>query len=336
MKLKISIFILIATLFSGISASGAEEHVLKIFGCVKKPMSLTLKDLEKFQQSETQLNDIRKNGAFKGVFSCRGVSLKTLLRFAGIEKTDTDFKKSVDLAVVVKNRSNDQVVLSWGEIFYKNQDHVLIAIQAYPIYPHKGIDHFKDKAAYETMISTLNRRIRFPMLVISGDLFSDRCIESISEITVVDLKPEVEGEKSPAVYSENFKLVGPGISPVVIDKLPETSRKTIRAHVVGEGRGYHGTHDFTGIPLISLLGNIKLGFDTNTVFMVSAPDAYRSLISYGELFLNANGDRILFADQVDGKTWENGGRFILVLPDDLMADREVKAVSKIEIMHIGK
>ncbi|MEJ2657622.1 MAG: hypothetical protein P8012_10565 [Desulfobacterales bacterium] len=121
----------------------------------------------------------------------------------------------------------------------------------------------------------------------------------------------------------------------MINKLPETPRKTIWAHVVGEGRGYHGTHDFTGVPLIALLEKIKTGFDANTVFMVSAPDAYRSLISYGELFLNTNGDRILMTDQIDGRPWEKGGRFILVLPDDLMADREVKAVSKIEIMNLG-
>jgi len=243
----------------------------------------------------------------------------------------------VDLAVVVKNTSNDQVVLSWGEIFYKNRDHVLIAVQAHPILPHHiGTAHSKDKTTYETMLSQLNREILFPRLVISGDLFSDRCLESVSEITVVDLRPQVEGKKSATVYSKNFKLVGPGISPVTIDSLPETPRKTIRAHVVGEGRGYHGTHDFTGIPLIALLEKIKTGFDINSVFMVSAPDAYRSLISYGELFLSTNGDRILVTDQADGKPWVRGGRFILVLPDDLMADREVKAVSKIEVMNIGK
>lgn len=337
MKLRISFIVLITSLFLNISPSGAEEGVLKILGCVKNPLILTLKDMEKYNQSETQLNDIRKNGEFKGIFSCRGVSLKTLLHAAGIKKTDTDFKKPVDLAVVVKNTFNDQVVLSWGEIFYKNQDHVLIAVQANPILPHHlGTAHSKDNAAYETMLSQLNREILFPRLVISEDLFSDRCLESVSEITVVDLRPQVEGKKSATVYSKNFKLVGPGISPIMIDSLPETPRKTIRAHVVGEGRGYHGTHDFTGIPLIALLEKIKTGFDINSVFLVSAPDAYRSLISYGELFLSTNGDRILVTDQVDGKAWVRGGRFILVLPDDLMADREVKAVSKIEVMNIAK
>jgi hypothetical protein len=254
----------------------------------------------------------------------------------GIEKTETDFRKPVDLAIVIKNTSNAQAVLSWGEVFYKNPDHVLIAVQANPIMPHKGHDHFKDKAAYESMINTLNRQVLFPRLVVSEDLFSDRCLESVSEITVVDLKPQVPGKKSPSVYSENFELTGPGLAPVLIDALPPGPRKTIRAHVVGEGRGYHGTHTFTGRTLLDLLKETKIALNPSSVLMVSAPDAYRSLISYGELFLSAQGDRILVTDQVDGKPWENGGRFILVFPDDLMADREVKAVSRIEIMNINR
>jgi len=334
MKSRINIYMLIIMLFTSLPVA-AGESVLKIVGCVKTPLSLTLKDMARYQQSETQLNDIHKNGEFKGIFTCRGVSLKTLLGLAGIEKTDTDFKKPVDLAVVVKNTSKDQVVLSWGEIFFQNKDHVMVAVSALPVFPHKGIDHFKDKTAYQTMLDTLNREIVFPRLVIAGDLFSDRSIESVSEITVVDLKPEVEGGKSPTVFSENFKLVGTGISPVVIKNLPETPKLTIQAHVVGEGRGYHGTHDFSGIPLVAVLENIRAGFDVNSVFMVSAPDAYRSLISYGELFLNSHGNRILIADRIDGQIRESGGRFILVFPDDLMADREVKAISKIEIINIA-
>ncbi|MBU4316484.1 MAG: hypothetical protein KKF30_04335 [Proteobacteria bacterium] len=31
---------------------------------------------------------------------------------------------------------------------------------------------------------------------------------------------------------------------------------------------------------------------------------------------------------------KKGGQFILVLPDDLMADRMVKAVCKIEVIHL--
>ena len=336
MKFKTSIGFVIIFFFSILPGFAGGEGILKISGCVKTPFSLTIKDVEKFQQSEIQVNDVTKNGAYKGVFTCRGLSLKTLLEIAGIQKKDTDFNKPVDLAVVVKNTDNAQVVLSWGEIFFKNPDNVVIALSAVPVFPHKGIDHFEDKAAYHTMMKTLNRKIAFPRLVIAGDLYSDRCIESISEISVVDLKPQVEGKKSPSVFSENFSIKGPGMSPVLINELPQSEQTSIRAHVVGEGRGYHGTHDFCGIPFFSLLEKAKASLDVNTVFIVSAPDAYRSLISYGELFFGAHGNRILITDRSDGRAWENGGRFILVLPDDLMADREVKAISEIEIINIAQ
>ncbi len=334
MKLKNCILGIILYLILGTPVFPADENPLKITGCVEQPLSLTLKDMEKFEQSEIQFTDVLNNGEFRGVFACRGVSLKTLLTLSGIKKTEPDFNKPVDLAVVVKNTQKDKAILSWGEIFFKNPDRVLVVLSATPVFPHKGIDHFKDKAAYERMIQTLNRSLVFPRLVVSGDLFSDRCIESVSEIRVVDLKPKVDGQKSPSVSSEQFKIIGPGISPLVTTELPEFPGRHIRAHVVGEGRGYHGTHTFEGISLTDLLNSSKARFDINSVFMISAPDAYRSLISYGELFLNPHGNRILITDKVDEKEWKNGGRFILVLPDDLMADREVKAVSRIEIISI--
>ena len=74
--------------------------------------------------------------------------------------------------------------------------------------------------------------------------------------------------------------------------------------------------------------------DLNQVFLVSAPDGYRSLFSYGELFLHPVGERVLIADKIDGQPIEEGGKFWLIPPDDAMADRTVKAVSEIEKIHI--
>jgi hypothetical protein len=308
---------------------------LQISGIVNQPLSLTLKDLATFQQSEVQINDIRQNGQFNGVFTCQGISLKTLLSFSNIEKKDTDFKKQIDLAVVVKNRLGEQITLSWGEIFYKNPDHVIIALSADPIFPHKGAHHFADESTYQEMIKTLNRKVAFPKLVVSGDLLTDRCLEAVSDIVVVDLKPKVEGAKSPSVYSKSFRMVQSGKADKIYTHLPEGSDASAQLHIVGEGRGYHGTHRISGISFKDIVSPYENTFNLNTVFIVSAPDAYRSLISYGELYLNSHGNRILIADKIDGKpTPENGGRFILYFPDDLMADREVKAAGKIEILNL--
>ncbi|HPD61325.1 MAG TPA: SAM-dependent methyltransferase, partial [Thermodesulfobacteriota bacterium] len=74
--------------------------------------------------------------------------------------------------------------------------------------------------------------------------------------------------------------------------------------------------------------------NTNTVFLVSAPDGYRSLISYGELFFNLLGERLIIADAADNHPLEKLGAFAFVAPDDLSTGRWVKAVSKIEAITI--
>ncbi len=335
MKSKITLFLIIGAMVLLLSAGANAETVLKVTGIVNHPLGLTMTDLERFQPTDVQINDIKKDGSYQGVFNCRGISLSTLLGVAEIEKRETDFKKQVDVAVIVKSRTGKQITLSWGEIFYKYPDDVIVAISSSPIYPHKGVDHFADKAVYEEMMKTLNRDVGYPRLIVRGDLFSDRSIESVSEIVVVDVKPKVEGKKSPTVYSENFQIVKDGKTGKKVTQMPEGPRGRIQLHIVGEGRGYHGTRWIEGVSFKKLLEPYSARFNVNTVFIVSAPDAYRSLISYGELYLNPHGDRIMMADKVDGTPIDsNGGRFILHLPDDLMADREIKAVSKIEIMNL--
>ena len=334
MKSKITIFFAIGAMLLILSTGAVAETVLRVSGIVNNPLALTMTDLEKFQATDVQLNDIHQDGAFQGVFNCRGVSLRNLLTLAAIEKKETDFKKQIDLAVVVKSRTGKQVTLSWGEIFYKNPDEVIITFSSSPIYPHHA-RHSLEKEAYDAMMKTLNREVAYPRLVVSRDLFSDRSIESITDVVVVDVKPKVKGEKSSSVFSDSFRIVQDGKPDQLMTQLPKGTRDKAQLHIVGEGRGYHGTHWVGGVSIKKLLEPYKTGFDLNTVFIVSAPDAYRSLISYGDLYLNPHGDRIMIADEVDDKPiGENGGRFVLYFPDDLMADREVKAVGKIEILNL--
>ena len=102
-------------------------------------------------------------------------------------------------------------------------------------------------------------------------------------------------------------------------------------NIVGDGRGFHGRNEFEGTPVTELLTRAGIEPDLRSVVVVSAPDGYRSLISYGELFLSPQGQRILIADRANGTPLQKNGKFLLVLPDDLAADREVKAVDKIEV-----
>jgi len=74
----------------------------------------------------------------------------------------------------------------------------------------------------------------------------------------------------------------------------------------------------------------------STVFLLSAPDGYQSLLSYGELFLSPLGNRIIIADKKNGKPIKKGGKFEVVFPNDTRADRWLKAVRKIKIIQTNQ
>ncbi len=309
---------------------------LKITGAVRNTLELNLQDLKRLSTTEVQLNEIMENSAYKGAFHFRGVPLKLLLGMAKVEKKGADFKKPVDMAVIVTDASGKSVALSWGEIFYQNGSNVVIAVSGTPIFPHKGGEAFRDKRAYRTMMRALKRKVAFPKLVVTSDFHADRCLEPIVAVEVYDLQADIPGEKSPNPYSANFRVTGNVEKELTIDKPPSHTPEKIQVHVVGEGRGYHGSHTYSGIALKELLMRAEPRMGLNTVFLVSAPDAYRALISYGELFLNPHGKRIIVADHKDGRPIDQWGEFILVLGDDLMADREVKAVCKIDVISLKR
>ncbi|MCF8068479.1 MAG: hypothetical protein K9L30_07840 [Desulfobacterales bacterium] len=332
MKKIFYLLLLLICLMSTVIAQ-AETFVktLKIHGSVAHELTLTRSNLENYQQATVHLNEVLIDGRFRGVFELRGVPLKALLESAVIQKTDTDFNKPVDLVVMLRSSSGQYVTLSWGEIFYRNPGDIIIATSGVPIIPHKGIHHFSDPDEYRTMIKVLHREIDYPKLVIGSDFYADRALEDIADIEIIDLKANIPGEKSSKVRSDWFRVNGKVSKELLVHDLSIFSRQEITTHIVGEGRGYHGSHHFEGAPFKEVLLKAEPSINMNTVFLVSAPDAYRSAVSYGELFLKQPDDRTIIADLKNGTAIENGGRFILVIPDDVMADREVQAICRIEV-----
>jgi precorrin-4 methylase len=68
--------------------------------------------------------------------------------------------------------------------------------------------------------------------------------------------------------------------------------------------------------------------------VVSSVDGYRSLFSFGEIYLAPEGERIMIADSARNSPLKENGKFALVAPDDLAADRMIKATSKIEVVSL--
>ena len=336
MKVRFFFIIIVCVFVLTFNAFAGSQSYVRISGIVEHPLKLDLNDLAQFQSVQVQLDEVTRDGRYNGVFRYRGAPLKTLLEIASIKKVNTDFSKNVDLAVIVTDNNGKAIVLSWGEIFYQNPADIIVAAFANPIIPHHSCKICHAPGVYKSRLAKLHRKIVFPKLVISEDRFSDRSLDGIKSIEVIDLHPRVVKEKQTLLFSPVLTITGAVKKPLILRSLSSYRHIGLKAKMIGEGKGYHGIIDFTGVPLKSLFEDAGLNYNLKTVFMVSAPDGYRALFSYGELFLNYKGDSVIIADRMDNHLIKKGGRFFLIQPADLMADRDVQSVRKIEVIQVVK
>jgi len=180
-------------------------------------------------------------------------------------------------------------------------------------------------------LDKLTRTVCLPKLVMANDFDADRSLEGIVSIEVIDLTPGGTVKKKGELYSPSITISGPGGKPVTMTDLAGLPRTTVTMNIVGDGRGFHGRNVFSGVPLTALVAAAGLTPDLQSILVISAPDGYQSSFSWGELTLSPQGQRIIIADEVDGKPLKKGGKFTLIPPDDQAADRDVNAVSRIEI-----
>ncbi len=320
-------------LYNGTGWSASSTN-LSITGVVKQPLNISLHDMTKFSSVTVQLNEIKTNKHFHGAFHYQGVPLKTILEFADIQKEETDFPKRIDLAVIVRNKNGEQVTLSWGEVFYRNPAEIILAYASTPIMPYRDCQNCHAPEVYKPWLSQLKRQVGFPKLIVTGDFYTDRSLEDIKNIEIRDLHPDINSQKLQELFSPQFTITGKVEKPLTISDLSSYPRKKIYAKQMGEGKGYHGLKQFGGVSLLDLVQEAGIEPDLNAVLLISAPDGYRSLVSYGELSLSSHGHNIIIADRLSGHPIEEKGKFMLIFPDDLMADRWVKAVEKIEVISL--
>ena len=332
-RVLITLILLLIVSFSGKGWTAVSPSI-SITGVVKQALNLSMDDLRKFESVGVRLNEVTVDKSFHGVFLYRGVPLKTVLELATVQKEETDFIKPIDLAIKVRNREGKQTVLSWGEVFYRNPSDVVIAFSATPIMPHRDCAKCHKPEVYEPWFNQLKRQVGFPRLVVANDFYTDRCIEDITNIEVVDLHPKMDVKKLPLLFSQEFTVSGAVKEELHIADLSSYPHREILAKQTGDGKGYHGLKHFKGVPLAEILKQADIKPDINTIFLISAPDGYRSLVSYSELFLSPFGQDIIVADMVDDKPIKENGKFMVVMPHDLSADRWVKAVDRIEAISL--
>jgi len=305
----------------------AAPSVLTISGIVKNPQRLTLGDLGRLQTVTVQANEVDRQGRFHGVFQHRAVPLRTLLDIAHIQKETSDFAKPVDVAIRIRDRQGRQVVLSWGEVYYSNPAQVVIALSADPVLPR----HPDDKA----QLATFNRRVGLPKLLVTGDFYTERYLEDLVSIEVIDLHPDIRTDRSVRPYSGSFRIDGVVGRPLELKDLSRHPQIEVHKKVFGGGRGFQGLHRYRGVPLVNLLEQAGVRPDLDKAVLVSAPDGYRALFAMGELFLSPEGRRIIVATAKNGENFKDpGGKFTMIVPDELTDDRDVQAVARIEVVDL--
>lgn len=331
---RISLLLFAVFALSGILTG--HSLALTIGGSVGHPLNVGVDELAKFGIIEARVTELTRDNRFNGVFTYRGVPLKTLLEVASIHKEEGGFNKPIDLAVIVKDKDGRSAVVSWGEIFYKNPSQVLIAISATPVTPHhaKGCGECHPAEVFQTALDKLKRKIGFPKLVVTNDFYTDRCLENIVSIEVVDLKKPYERKQGQKLFSPKFTMSDGKAKSLELADLSSFPRIESTMKEVGDGRGFHGLMQFGGVSLRELLKKVDAKPDVDGAVLVSSVDGYRSLFSFGEIYLSPEGERIMIADSSKGKPLKENGRFALVAPDDLAADRMIKAVNRIEIVSL--
>ncbi|MBP7585692.1 MAG: hypothetical protein KBA61_16735 [Spirochaetes bacterium] len=328
--LFISVTLIVATVAFRDTGSVQESRTLSITGLVRNPLHLPVSTLANFQHASIRLNEITLPGHFQGVFSYTGVPLKFLLELAGIQRREGFYMKPIDLAIVVRSGDGRQTVLSWGEVFYRNPSEIIVAHTASPVRPMKDCASCHRNDSYRKYQEPLSRGVVLPRLVISCDAYTDRSLENVVSIEVVNLKTAAPVRRGEPVSSPSFSVVSGTKKLAVIDDVTPYGRTVATGKEVGDGRGFHGLIRFSGAPLAEVLEKAGVDKNPHSVFLVTSADNYRSLLSYGEIFLSAAGRNIIVADQIEGKAIEKLGRFVMVTPGDLSADRWVRAVKSIE------
>jgi len=333
---KITLVNLFLTLFFSffyaVSGWAGSSPAISITGAVRQPLNLTLEDLQRFEAITVRLNEVTMDRHYNGAFYFRGIPLKAVLELAAVQKEEAGFSKQVDLAILVRNKDGKQVVLSWGEVFYSNPSEVVLAFSSSPIIPHTDCNKCHGPEVYQQRLDVLSRKVGYPKLVVANDFYTDRCLENVINIEVVDLHLKMEKKKMQKLFSPSFTITGDVKKPLTVSRLASYRRVEAPAKSVGDGTGYHGLESYGGVLLSELLNKAGVTPDVNQGIVVSAPDGYRALLSNGEIFLSSHGKGIIVADQIAHAPVEKDGKFKLLLADDLAADRWVKAVSNIEVL----
>lgn len=318
-----------ATLFVFAADAWASQKRIKVHGAVKKKLELTIKELKEMPEFHINLVSMLKekqNRADKEalieVADYGGVLLRDILENAGMK-----YKRKFEPAVFirVKGANNEEVVFSFGEIFYS-----AIGRSTLITYRKNG------------------KSIRFskglPGLVVSNDIRSGRSIEAVSEIIVerVDIEMKVYKERKKKVTqppTTSLQLLDRKTGKATIingDDLTGLFSLQIRDKVqVGDCEGFLGVYSYQGVTLRSFLEKqqlVSFPYDYARYVVIHSQNGFCATFSIGELFNSKLGNNIVMAYKKDGKPLgPREGFLMMVAEEDNTGGRSVKRISNITL-----
>jgi hypothetical protein len=294
---------------------------IAIQGEVQDPGPVDLSSLPIRSIAIKELGAEKGEGAFKGAFFVSGYSLYDILSSKKVKKApENTFMPPVDLYAIVENEKGEKAVFSWGEIFYRNSFDILITKTIQAINPARS------KATW-----TLPE---VPRLVCAGDLLNVRYIANPTKITVKSFHGAVPKDKPKDIYSAEFRISGKTGSFTVTDIPASVEKRSATEVGYGHGMGFKGAQKASGYLLKELIAsNLKPGPEIlgKYIAVASAKDGYRVVLSLSEIMNRSDNQDLLLIEKKDSP---GEGRYTLFPAGDYFADRDVKAVEKIDLMEV--
>jgi hypothetical protein len=305
------------SLFESAESKSYAVKSITVQGEVQNPGPVNLDSLPLRSSAIKELGMENGKQIFKGAFFVTGYSLYDILDGKKIKKDpENKFAPPVDMYLIVENEKGEKAVFSWGEIYYRNSFDILIAKNIWAINPARA----KTKWALPEE----------PRLMCGSDLLNVRFLSNPTKITVRSFHGNFPSEKPKDIYSAEFKIVT-GAGAVSIGEIGSSVEKRTLSNVsYGHGMGFKNVLNLTGFRLKDLIeSRLNPGDVRDTIAVASAKDGYRVVLSASEILnRNDNQDIIL----VDRKGSAEDGRYLLFEPGDFFADRDVRALEKIEFV----
>jgi hypothetical protein len=293
----------------------AAKSVL-IQGEVQQPGPVDLSSLPIRSVAVKEMGIENGKRVFKGAFFVNGYALYDILSCKTFKKApENTFSSPVDLYAVVENEKGEKAVFSWGEIFYRNSFDILITKTIQPINPARA------KASYALPEAS--------RLICAGDLLNVRFISNPTKITVKSYHGSMPKDKPKDIYSPELKIVSKAGTSTINNLSVE--KRTYSDVGYGHGMGFKGNENISGY----LLKDVIAANLTPTPEMLrgwiavgSAKDGYRVVLSLSEVLNRGDNQDFLLLDKKDS---QGEGRYTLYPAGDFFADRDVKAIQKLEL-----